>query len=176
MGRPKQMMLRHGVSLGEISVNVLAAHLDEVVLAGSGPVPDALLDRKLLDDEPAAKGPLAGILAAMRFRTDRAWLVAACDMPQISAEAVGWLLEQRRDGTWAVLPRGESTRVEPLLAVYEPGIRPLLEERAASGWWGFQPLSDLDEVVCPEIPTDLTNSWSNVNTPEQILQSTGLDV
>ncbi len=176
MGRPKQLLFHHGVSLGELAVNALAAHLDEVVLAGSGPVPEALLERTMLDDVQAAKGPLAGILAAMRFRPEHAWLVAACDMPYISAEAIAWLLEQRRAEAWAVLPRVASQLVEPLLAVYEPSILPVLEERAAAGWWGFQPLRDFDQVRGPEIPPGLAKDWVNVNTPEQIQSSMGLDV
>jgi molybdopterin-guanine dinucleotide biosynthesis protein A len=176
MGKPKQLLLRHEVTLGDLAVNSLAAHLDEVVLAGSGPVPEALLERTMLDDVQAAKGPLAGILAAMRYRPERAWLVAACDMPSISAEAVAWLLEQRRAEAWAVLPRVASQLVEPLLAVYEPSILPLLEERAAAGWWGFQPLRAFDRVLCPEIPPGLAKDWVNVNTPEQIQDSPGLDV
>ena len=176
MGSPKQMLVRQGMSLGERAAKALGAHLDSIVLAGSGPVPEAILDLTTLGDAPGVKGPLAGILAAMQYRPDRAWLVAACDMPHISAEAVGWLLEQRRAETWAVLPRSGPQMVEPLLAVYEPSIRPLLEERAANGWWGFQPLQKSDRVDCPEIPLDLANFWSNVNTPEQIRQTSGLDV
>ncbi len=176
MGSPKQMLFHRGVSLGERVVNALASHLDEVVFAGSGPMPEALLGVTRLDDVPTAKGPLAGILAAMQFRPERAWLVAACDMPKISADAVGWMLEQRRAETWAVLPRVAQQWVEPLLAIYEPRIRPLLVERAAAGWWGLQALRDFDRVVCPQVPCDLASAWINVNTLEQNQLTLGLDV
>ena len=170
-------MIRHrGLSLAEKAVNALGAHLEQVVFAGSGPVPEAMRELAMLEDIPDVKGPMAGILAAMQFQPERAWLVAACDMPYISAEAVGWVLDQRSEDFLAVLPRVTPHRVEPLLAIYEPSVRPLLEERAAAGRWGIRHMQDLDRVSCPEVPPDIAKAWVNINTPEQIQKMPGLDV
>jgi len=176
MGSPKQMIRHRGISLVETAVNALAGHLEEMVIAGSAPVPDAIRDMVMLEDIPDVKGPMAGILAAMQFQPNHAWLVAACDMPYISAEAVGWVLDQRSEDFLAVLPRVSPHRVEPLLAIYEPSIRPLLEKRAAAGWWGIRHLQDGDRIFCPEVPPEIARSWVNVNTLEQIQKIPGLDV
>ena len=171
MGTPKQLLSQGGVSLAARAVEAMRPRVEEVVLAGLGPVPDELRDLHRLPDLPGVAGPIAGVLAAMRWAPGSAWVVAACDMPQISGEAVQWLIEQRRPGTWAVLPRSRSGKVEPLLAVYEPQSRPLLEAQVAAGRWAPRHLAENDRVVCPTPPTELAGAWTNVNTQEEILDS-----
>jgi len=176
MGTPKQL-LRHGrITLSERAVEAMQPHVEQVMLAGSGPVPDGLKDLLRLPDPPDIAGPLAGLLAAMRWAPGSAWVVSACDMPRISGEAVRWLLDQRRPGTWAVLPRSRSAKVEALLAAYEPQAWPLLEAQAAAGRWGPRHLAEHERVVCPELPPGLAEAWVNVNTPEEALDSLGSDV
>jgi molybdopterin-guanine dinucleotide biosynthesis protein A len=171
MSTPKQLLSHDGVSLAARAVEAMRPHVEQVVLAGSGPVPDELRGLHRLPDPPGVAGPIAGLLAAMRWAPGSAWVVAACDMPQISGEAVRWLLEQRRPGTWAVLPRPRSGRVEPLLAVYEPQSRLLLEAQAAAGRWGPRHLAENERVMCPTPPAELAGAWINVNTPEEMRDS-----
>jgi molybdopterin-guanine dinucleotide biosynthesis protein A len=171
MRTPKQLLSHGGVPLAAHAVEAMRPHVEQVVLAGSGPVPDQLRDLQQLRDPPGVAGPLAGVLAAMRWAPESAWVVAACDMPRISGEAVRWLLEQRRSGTWAVLPRSGEDRIEPLLAVYEPQSRSLLEAQAAAGRWGPRHLAENDRVVCPTPPAELAGAWTNVNTLEEMIDS-----
>jgi len=171
MSTPKQLLSHGGVTLAARAVEAMRPHVEQVVLAGSGPIPDGLRDLHRLPDPPGIAGPIAGLLAAMRWAPESAWVVAACDMPRISGEAVRWLLEQRRPGTWAVLPRSRSGKVEPLLAVYEPQSRPLLEAQVAAGRWAPRHLAENDRVVCPSPPAELAGAWTNVNTPEEMLDS-----
>jgi molybdopterin-guanine dinucleotide biosynthesis protein MobB len=119
-----------------------------------------------LPDAPALRGPLAGILAAMRW-APATWTIAACDLPRVREAAVDWLLAQRRPGTWAVLPRvgGE---VQPLLAVYEPQALPLLEAIAADGAPAPSRLVGRPHVATPEPPAELADCWRGVNTPEEL--------
>jgi molybdopterin-guanine dinucleotide biosynthesis protein A len=58
-----------------------------------------------LPDVPDKRGPLAGMLAAMRWRLDVSWLFMACDLPQVSSMSVEWLIGKRAPGVWAILPR-----------------------------------------------------------------------
>ena len=171
MNTPKQLLSHGGVTLAARAVEAMRPHVEKVVLAGSGPVPDELRDLHRLLDPPGVEGPIAGLLAVMRWAPGSAWVVAACDLPRISGEAVRWLLEQRRPGTWAVLPRSRSGRVESLLAVYEPQSRLLLEAQAADGRWGPRHLAENDRVACPTLPTELAGAWTNVNTPEEMRDS-----
>jgi molybdopterin-guanine dinucleotide biosynthesis protein A len=141
-----------------------------VVIVGAGEVPAPLSDRPRLGDAPDAAGPLAGLLAAMRWAPTATWLAAACDHPDLSADALVWLADQRRPGTWAIQPRlqpssdPDDCRVEPLLAVYDLRARSLLERLAGRG--GDYRLSDLAadaKVATPVVPADLASAWRNVN-------------
>lgn len=176
MGRPKQGLAIAGRTLAEVAVAALEGQVERVVLVGSGPVPDALRGLERVADPAGIAGPMAGVLAALRRAPDAAWIVAACDMPRVSPPAVRWLLGCRRRGIWAVLPRPGGGVPEPLLAVYEPPARPVIERLAAEGKWGLRRLAGLDGVSSPSPPPDLLPAWRDVNTPEQFRASLDLFV
>jgi molybdopterin-guanine dinucleotide biosynthesis protein MobB len=121
-----------------------------------------------LPDAPDVRGPLAGILAALRW-APVCWLVASCDLPRLRATAVDWLLAERRPGRWAVLPRVGGV-VQPLLAVYEPQGLPLLEAIAADGASGPSRLEGHPHVATPEPPSELADCWRGVNTPQELAE------
>ncbi len=121
-----------------------------------------------LPDAPDVRGPLAGILAALRW-DPVSWLVASCDLPRLRADAIEWLLAERRPGRWAVLPRVGGV-VQPLLAVYEPQSLPLLEALAAEGAPGPSRLEGHPHVATPEPPPELADCWRGVNTPQELAE------
>jgi molybdopterin-guanine dinucleotide biosynthesis protein A len=172
MGRPKQLIELRGRTLLEQVAAALQPHAGEVVLLGAGPAPAACAGLRRLDDAPGLSGPLAGIVAAMRWRPDAAWIIAACDLPWMTAESVLWLLGQRRPESWAVMP-GAERGVEPLLAVYEPSARGLLEELAARGRLGPSALAGHARVHSPVPPAELVPAWRSVNAPEDLRQLAG---
>jgi len=176
MGRPKQFLRRDGVTLVEIAVAAVGGLVDRVVLAGGGAVPEVLDGLERVADASGAQGPLGGILAAMRWAPESAWIVAACDMPRVRQEAVAWLVSERSPEFWAVLPQMDVGRVDPLLAVYEPWMREVLERRAADGRFGMQGLAESDRVWCPSPPENLRDAWMNVNTLEEFESSAVIDV
>ncbi len=161
MGTPKQELRIAGELLLDRIAGALAPAGPVVLLGGSGA---AALPR--LPDAPGVRGPLAGILAALRW-DPRRWAIASCDLPRLGAEAVAWLLAERRPGTWAVLPR-VGGQVQPLLAVYEPQALPLLEELAAAGAPAPSRLEGLAHVATPEPPVALADAWRGVNTPGEL--------
>ena len=172
MGRPKEALEVGGERLlDRILAALAAAGCGPAVLLGTGRAvngPAAALAR--LPDAPGVRGPLAGLLAALRSER-AAWLVAACDLPLLSRPAVEWLVAQRgpagEHGAWAVLPR-VGGRVQPLLAVYEPESLALVEELAASGKPSPSRLAGHARVWSPEPPPALAAAWSNANTPGEL--------
>lgn len=161
MGRPKQLLEHHGKTWAECVADALLVHVDELYLLGSGELPEALRGYTRLPDVPSAVGPVAGMLAAMRWAPDAGWLFAACDMPLLSAEAIGWLLDQRAPGRWAVMPRHhESGHVEPLCAWYDSRLAAILQttNRPIT-------LAEHPNVFTPTIPPDFLSAWCNLNTP-----------
>jgi molybdopterin-guanine dinucleotide biosynthesis protein A len=162
-GSPKALATLAGRSFAERVADALGAAVGEIVLLGSGAVPPALAALPRVADAADARGPIAGILGGLRARPGRALLVAACDQPLLTAEALAWLLA-RRAAALAVLGTRDGARVEPLPGIYEPAARPLLEELACAGG-SLQPLGGAAGVALARIPSELARAWTSVDDP-----------
>ena len=164
MGRPKHLLTRNGRTWIEHIAEIVRPFVTQTVLLGTAEIPQSLSGLAILPDVPGIAGPLAGMLAAMRWNPGVSWLFAACDMPLISAPAIEWLLAGRRPGVWATLPRlGNESPAEPLFAHYDFRARHLLE---ACG----QPIEIVKypQIERPFIPSALSAAWRNLNTPKDI--------
>jgi molybdopterin-guanine dinucleotide biosynthesis protein A len=121
-------------------------------------------------DTTTARGPLAGIHAALRDAAHDSVLVVACDMPRINpALLVGLLDDPQGD---VVIPR-PGRHFEPLLAVYRrsclPAIEAVLEEGSARvpAFFSAVEISIWDESRLRALDPDLL-SLTNWNRPEDI--------
>jgi len=162
MGRPKQLVKIGDCTMIERVVDALSGEVDEVVLLGGGPVPATLDGLSRVADADDCRGPMAGILGALRSEPEACWVVAPCDLPLLRRAAVRWLVGSRRPAAWAVLPSLEGF-VEPLLALYEP------EEATAAGEYSLHRLSSSTRVVTAEPPAALRRCWFNANTPQELV-------
>ncbi|HEV8629343.1 MAG TPA: molybdopterin-guanine dinucleotide biosynthesis protein B [Thermoanaerobaculia bacterium] len=161
MGMAKQEMVVGGRTLLQRALAALAEAGPATLLGGEGAT--AVLR---LPDAPGVSGPLGGVLAALRW-APVTWTIAACDLPRVNAAAVAWLLAQRRPGSWAVLPVVDGAP-QPLLAVYEPQVLPLLEGIARETAPGPSRLAGHPRVAMPAPPPELAAAWRGVNTPEEL--------
>lgn len=166
MGQTKSALRYRGKTFVDVVIAVLRQRVEQVVLLGEGQIPTLPADIGRLSDVPGLSGPLAGILAALRWQREACWMVVACDLPLLRVEALDWLLAQRRPDRWAILAKVAPERVEPLLAVYEPESLRLLEDLVAGGRRCPRHLEGLPAVHTPTPPTALHDCWTNVNTPE----------
>ncbi len=112
-------------------------------------------------------GPVAGILSAMDTHPNMDWLVVACDLPNIDANAIRYLLDMADDShpftayrsTYDDLP-------EPLCAVYRARSKSIVREFVDDG------------ILCPRkmlIRSDTQlldqrdpSSLDNINTPADL--------
>ena len=174
MGRPKHLLRDGGKTWLERTVESLAPVTERVVLAGSGTVPESLAPLTRLPDVPDAEGPVAGILACMRWAPWVTWLVAACDLPDLAPEALEWLLSTRRPGVWATLPRRTAGGPpESLLAHYDFRARAVLEDLVAAGRLAPSAAADHGKVVTPQVPRHLARAWAGVNTGPDLARRRG---
>ena len=73
----------------------------------------------MIPDRMAGAGPLAGIVTSLEHASAPWILVAACDMPRLSAAPLRSLLEVAvRSNVAAVLPRTPDGHLQPLCAAY----------------------------------------------------------
>ncbi|MGE0481463.1 MAG: molybdenum cofactor guanylyltransferase [Phycisphaerae bacterium] len=196
MGRPKSLLRVGERTFVEHVVNVLRRRCPRVCLLGAWPpqlatdarvvadarnadaasdaeqtedvdVDVALAGTECIRDAPGIRGPLAGVLGALRAAPHSAWLIAAVDLPLLRVAALDWLLAQRDPDAIAIIPRMTPEFVEPLLAVYERAALAAVEPLARDAARGLQPLAKHARVLTPTPPPDLAPCWTNINTPAE---------
>lgn len=170
MGIPKHLLLSWGITWLEKISETLAPFANRIFLAGGGKVPASLHHLPRFPDAPDCSGPLAGIISAIRWQPTASWLIVGCDMPLLSAEAVSWLTGLRRPGLWGIMPTLDRERPEPLLALYDGRLLSTLEELARQPLPRLSLAADHEKVIRPEVPDGLRNSWTNINTPEELAE------
>ena len=170
MGSPKHLITgTAGTSWLEQSLDLLCSQVSRVVISGAGEIPQGIGQFPRVDDLPGVSGPMAGISAVLKQYPLVSWIVIACDMPDISIESVRWIVEQRRPGRCAVIPRNPITdRIEPLFGWYDFRSAPLLESLIDRGEMKMSSLGECPGIYCPVIPANLVDAWKNVNRPEEL--------
>ncbi|MDD5757535.1 MAG: molybdopterin-guanine dinucleotide biosynthesis protein B [Desulfobulbaceae bacterium] len=165
MGQAKQLLWKDGQTWLTRTASCLANVSQQVVVAGAGEMGGCLLPRIL--DVPDCQGPLAGILAAMRWQPWATLMVCACDLPDMSIEALAWLLAQRTPGVRAVIPK-IGTYHQPLFALYDFRMRQVFESMASRRIHRLSSIIGLDGVRVVSPPPELCGAWRNVNSPEML--------
>ena len=174
MGMSKHLIFENGKTWLESTVDLLEKVVQKVVVAGAGTVPEKLKSIIRLPDIPIVRGPMAGILSAMRWAPYVSWLVVACDLPDLTQEALKWLLSKRKPGVWAAIPMlNKSWRLEPLLAYYDFRSHSLLENLAAQGDYRPAKISYSRNIINPTPPEHLSAAWRNVNTKSERKKDSG---
>lgn len=163
MGQPKHLLVKDGKTWLQRTAARLTEVSQLVVVAGGGELGACHLPR--LVDAPDCQGPLAGVLAVMRWQPWATVLVCACDLPDLTTAALTWLLAQRTPGTWAVIPKIGDYH-EPLLALYDFRIRPALEAMARQHIHRLSRLIGQEGVRVIAPPPELEGAWRNVNSPD----------
>jgi len=176
MGRDKASLSRDGETQLERAVRILGEHLDDVYVSTSTAQQDDPLRQRFrqIVDRYENLGPVAGILSAMDASPGSAWLVVACDLPNLDDATVRFLLDHvSREAPATAFVSSRDGLPEPLCAVYRPAARQIIEQFVADG------------IVCPRkmlinSPTNLLSlpnpdALHNVNTPDD-LAGTGIRV
>jgi molybdopterin-guanine dinucleotide biosynthesis protein A len=165
MGRDKALLPFRGGVLAEWVAREVAAVAGGVVLVGD-PGRYAAFGYAVIPDRYPGEGPLGGILTALAHTTAEWNLVVACDMPKLSAEFLGRILEAAagQSAADALVPTGPSGLPEPLCAAYHRRSRAALEGAFERGERKvMRALATLPVVMWPM--AELA-PFQNVNTPE----------
>ena len=178
MGRDKLLLKVGGATLVERVAGALSPRCEEVILAGGETAPQGV--RAVPDNRPG-EGPLAGMEAGLAAARHPLVFVAAGDMPFLSPELVGHLLEVVRvRGCLAAVP-DDGRGTHPLCAAYSrDGVLPSLRSALNGGVRAAREfLRALDGVVyVPEAELrglgepDLL--LMNVNSPQDLARARGL--
>jgi molybdopterin-guanine dinucleotide biosynthesis protein A len=167
MGSDKALLGYHGVP----QVRHLAGMLESIaspvfVSARKAQLHEPAFEGlRLLVDPVEGIGPLAGLLAAFAREPDCAWMAVAVDMPWITAATLERLRDARDQLAYATAYRIPETDLpEPVCAIYEPRIAPLLLRAQAEGRYSLMLLRDVPiRLVDPAESREL----QGVNDPDE---------
>lgn len=116
MGRDKALIELDGITLLDRAIELLRPHAKEILVIGD-PEKYTPEHATVLPDDLPGKGPLGGLVTALKHARYVRILVLACDLPNISDRLLIHLKKDMVGDVDAVVPRhGEF--IEPLAAAY----------------------------------------------------------
>lgn len=172
-GQPKALEPVAGTLIAERAIRAMRAAADRVVLIANEPETYRALDLETRPDLRPGFGALGGIHTAVAWAAEtdcRGALVAACDMPFLSADLLTRLAQGSEAGE-VVAPESDSRRgLEPLCAFYGAACRPAIE--AAIDREDRRVVSFFPDVRLRKLPKEEVAAYGdpailflNVNTP-----------
>ena len=176
MGADKALLMRDGESQLGRAVSLLERHLPKVfVSTRSDQADEAERSRHAqIIDRYEDMGPIAGILSAMDSDPGVAWLVLACDLPNVDDDTIAALVAAYKgEHPFIAYKSSYDGLPEPLCAIFSPDGRANIDAFVADG------------INCPRkmlIRSDTflleqsnPSTLDNMNTPSD-LEGTGMRV
>ncbi len=164
MGRDKALLAYREMTLVEYVARAVLEAIGSVALVGD---PDRYceLGHPVYHDKVPGCGPLGGIYTALTVSPADWNLVVACDMPGISARALGGLIDpEAQPGRNCVMAVGSGGEPEPLCALYHRRCLPVLDRAIREKRFKMRDL--VRELEAELRPLDAA-ALANVNTPDE---------
>lgn len=169
MGSDKALLVREGRSQLEHMAELLGSVTERVYVSvreEQQTEPERRRYAQIVDRFEAI-GPVAGILSAMTEYPEVDWLVVACDLPNVDANTLGYLLENRSvTQPFTAYSSSYDALPEPLCALYRAGSDVIVRGFVEEG------------VICPRkilIRSDTKlleqpdpTALDNINTPDDL--------
>lgn len=153
------------------TISILGSLVDDLFIVTRTPSLFADFGVRCVPDSREERGPLTGIETALEAAVHPRVLVAACDMPGLSADAARRVAGSAGDDAWAVIPRVNG-RLEPLFALYDRHLLPRIGALLAEGRRAVHPLADDAHVRVLDVNalgTGGEDSFRNINTPSDLV-------
>jgi molybdopterin-guanine dinucleotide biosynthesis protein A len=171
MGKDKALILYLGKPLISYSID-LALNFTRNIIISSNRDEHKILGFPVVHDIYPIRAPLAGIHAGLKF-SDTDWnLVLSCDMPNVSAQVVDYLLSNLDEKVNLVLPEHDGF-LEPLCGFYHKSLKNIIESNIKRNL--FSPLDLLKSApnrilkMDDILKDDITSIFKNVNAGNDLL-------
>ena len=171
MGEEKGLIQYHEKTQAEHLVSLLEEIGLEVFLSVREEQKEnyAFLNRSFIADQLQGAGPLGGIASAMRTFPQTAFLVVACDLPNLQKEQLEFLLKNRNAKAFATCYESPlDGGPEPLCSIYEPKSFSALMKVWVNG--KSCPRKMLFNRTVEILPIQDSKFLVNANTPEERIQ------
>jgi len=132
MGQDKTMLPVAGKPMIKHIYEQLRPYFAQTLVSSNNAPAHDFLGATVVADEVAGRGPMMGVVSALRASANDVNFVVACDMPEIDTALMRAILRQTGDYD-AVVPRVGADLYEPLFAVYRKNALPAMEGLLQSG-------------------------------------------
>ncbi len=169
MGRDKALLVRDGQSQLSYVASLLGQVTDKVFVSTRGDQQDDPERSRFANivDRYDNIGPVAGILSAMDEHPESDWLVVACDLPNIDAPTLEFLIANRSDERWFTAYKSSRDGLpEPLCAIYRSGSDSVLRQFVDDGINCPRKMLINSDTELLEQPNPA--ALDNVNTPDDL--------
>ena len=166
MGADKSLIAYHGKPQHLHVFELLSQYCDQVYTSCKHPAEKNSFKNPLADVY-ALHSPLNGILTAFAHAPKAAWLTLPVDMPNVDAHTLAYLLQHRDTSRVATCFYDSDVKYpEPLLAVWEPAAKQLLENFYSAG--NSSPRKFLIEHHAHVIKAVDVKVLTNINTSDDL--------
>ena len=122
-------------------------------------------------DSPSGCGPLGGIIAALQACNGAACCVISCDLPKLNQRVLTKLIAAHNNkppNTLVTMFTSPTGKAEPLVAVYEVGAIPYLQQQVATGYYALNAAIPLfaQQRIC--YSANESEAFFNLNTPQDM--------
>lgn len=125
MGRDKALIELEGRTLLDRAMDLVEPLVSELLVIGD-PEKYGHVGPFVIGDVRPGKGPLGGLVTALRYASNDRVLLLACDMPNIDARLLQHVMRELESEAEAVVPR-HTGGAEPLVAAYHRGCLPTFQ-------------------------------------------------
>lgn len=165
MGRDKALLEIGGKTLIERAASLCEPLVARVTLMGD-PQRYGKFGLPVLADRWPGAGPLGAIATALGAAQKEWCLVLACDMPNVSANFLEWILERAgKSSADAVVPE-TSRGLEPLCAIYRAACASKLSAALDSG---VRKVTDGLDLIKTELVSE--NDWQKFSPDGSLFQN-----
>jgi molybdopterin-guanine dinucleotide biosynthesis protein A len=171
MGEEKGLIQYHEKTQAEHLVSLLEEIGLEVFLSVREEQKESysFLNRSFIADQLQGAGPLGGIASTMRSFPQTAFMVVACDLPNLQKEQLEFLLKNRNPKAFATCYESPlDGGPEPLCSIYEPKSFSALMKVWVNG--KSCPRKMLFNRTVEILPIQDSKFLVNANTPEERIQ------
>ena len=171
MGRDKALLLRAGQSQLSYVASLLEGAAERVFVSARRDQQDDPERGQFatIVDRYEGIGPIAGMLSAMDEHPGADWLVVACDLPNIDAETLDYLVGHRGAEPFTAYRSSHDGLPEPLCAIYAAGSDKVLRRFVEDGLHCPRKMLINSETLLLEQPNPA--ALDNVNTPYDLAAS-----
>ena len=173
--RPKEMLLFEGKTFALRLIEELRGKVNQLWISYGREIRGSYAGCKVVTDIYPDCGPIGGIHAGMKACDKDLLLVAACDMPMLTAELYEHLFGQmtymeKKTGEHydGVVPVAKE-KIHPLAAIYKTHMVKILESQIKKGNYRLRDMLDMQNILFVDVSKmeRLVKMLQNVNTARE---------